>query len=185
MSTLNSFNESPSFEGFISNPSPSFSPIPPEVTLYYAAVPTDRISDSGSIAYNEYIFKTEKEAVESGLNYEIATWTIINELASTGHAFPDMIVCTPQGQFIWTDIYNEDELSGELELFDCIYRAYGAPEAFSEEIEEYLSAHYYDNAELLSVSCVNREGLQVYEATLSSDEDSTFIINTLGEFTHI
>jgi hypothetical protein len=185
MQTISTENGLSSLKGFISNPTPSFSPILPEVTLYYAAVPTERISNSGSIAYNEYIFKTEEEAVESGLNCEVATWSIINELAGVGHSFPDMIICTPQGRFLWSDICKEDELNGEMELYDCMYRAYGAPEAFSEQIEEYLAVHYHDGAELLNVSCLNREGLQVYEATLSSDEDGTFIINTLGAFTHI
>ncbi|OMD66674.1 hypothetical protein [Paenibacillus odorifer] len=162
---------------------PCISKILPQATLYYASIPSDQFNENGS-QIHEYIFKTQTEAISSGLPYNIATWNNLNSLADNGHHFSNMIINTPQGRFIWHEQL-EENFDGELEMSSCMYRAYGAPEAFSEEIEEYLFSTYHDNGELLSVSCVNREGLQVYEATLSSDEDGTFIINTLGEFTHI
>lgn len=153
MSTINLQKESSPFT-FISNhlsdiQSLSFSPELPEVTLYYATVATDRLSERGNMIYNEYIL-TQQEASDSGLQCSIATWNNLNDLANGGHHYPDMIINTPQGKFIWTEIFEEDEYTGEIEMTDCMYRPYGAPVTFAETLEEYL----FDNfgAVLLSVS---------------------------------
>jgi hypothetical protein len=115
-----------------------------EVTYYYTATQG-----------NEYIFRTEVEAIASGLEYEVATWNDINDMADCGHNYPDVVVCTPQGKFQWVEVYEEDYFTGEMQLTKCVYRAFGAPESFSEIVEEYLDANYNDNSELHSVTVEN------------------------------
>ncbi|ASA21842.1 hypothetical protein [Paenibacillus donghaensis] len=174
---------------FISNFVPdndfsSFSPELPEITLYYAAVATDRLSGKGNVIYDEYIFQTEQEATDSGLEYGIATWADINMFSDCGYTYSDVIVCTPQGRFVFHEIYmNEEEREWDTPS-KCVYRAHGAPAVFSERVEEYLDLNYNDGARLLNLSCDNRNGQAVYTATLSSVTDGTFSINNLGEFLH-
>ncbi|OMD78260.1 hypothetical protein [Paenibacillus odorifer] len=145
-----------------------------EVTYYYTA--TKGI---------EYIFRTEVEAIEAGLDYEVATWNNINDMADCGHHFPGVVVCTPQGKFKWVEVYEENYFTGEMEMAKCMYRAYGAPESFSEQIEEYLEANYNENGQLHSVVVEERNGSCVYVVTLSSDIDGRFVINSLGGFIHM
>ncbi|OAB45983.1 hypothetical protein [Paenibacillus glacialis] len=140
----------------------------PEVTPYYAAVPTDKVSDRGNIIFNEYLFLTLEEAMQSGLDYKAVTWTDINMLADSGHCFEDMIINTPQGRFEWVTQYECDYDDEEIET-DCTYRYVGAPEVFSEEIEEFL--FYNKEAELISISDVDSGDSRLYTAS----------INNLGE----
>ncbi|MEC0091794.1 hypothetical protein [Paenibacillus macquariensis] len=109
----------------------------PEVTLYYAAVPTDRVCDSGSTVNEEYLFHSEKEAIESQLEFRSATWTDINNLADGGHHYPEVIINTSQGRFEWVEVFEED-YDGEMELINGMYRHQGAPEVFSEAVEHHL-----------------------------------------------
>jgi|GEM_PF-6394918 len=190
MQTINLQKESTDFNSFMPNPFPeqpsfSFSPTLPEITLYYAAIPTDKFSDKGNVIYSEYIFQTEAEAIESGLEYSIATWEDINMFADCGYTYPDVVVCTPQGKFVFHEIYmNEEEREWEIPS-KCVYRAHGAPEAFSEKIEEFLTVNYNDGAELINVVCEVREGHEIYAATLYSEPENVFTFNTLGEFQYI
>jgi hypothetical protein len=125
-----------------------------EVALYYAAAPTERLSDRGNIIHSENVFQTETEAVESGLEHSMVTWSDLNMLAELGHHYPELIIYTPQGRFLWVDIYEEDELSGEMELINCVYRCYGAPDSFSEELEEYF--FWNEKSELMRI--LEKEG---------------------------
>lgn len=113
-----------------------------EITLYYTAEPTERISEKGNMIYNEYIYESEEEAIKSGLEYNVATWSDINMLADGGNYFPGVTICTPQGKFIWTEIYGEDYYTGEKEMINCLYRYKGAPESFSEAVENRLFEDY-------------------------------------------
>ncbi|ASA22719.1 hypothetical protein [Paenibacillus donghaensis] len=109
-----------------------------EITLYYAAVATDRLSDKGNVIYSEYIFQTEQEAIESGLEYSIATWEDINMFADCGYTYSGVIICTPQGRFVFHEIYmNEEEIEWNIPS-KCVYRAYGSSERFSENVEDHL-----------------------------------------------
>ncbi|AKG35264.1 hypothetical protein [Paenibacillus durus] len=142
----------------------------PEVTLFYAAVPTNQISEKGNIIYNNYLFESKQEAIDSGNDYEIATWDIINMLADCGHHFKDKVIVTPQGKFIWTEIYEED-WSGEQILNDCMYRAVGAPVAFSEAVEYHL--FWNKGSELLGIV----EDAEVFKATLQNSNGDVVVIH--------
>ncbi|QWU14385.1 hypothetical protein SAMN04487895_101694 [Paenibacillus sophorae] len=141
----------------------------PELTLYYAAVATDRLSDRGNTIYDEYIYESELEAVASSNNYEIATWAIINMAADCGHYYPNKVLCTPQGKFILTEIYEED-MSGEYIVNDSLYRALGAPVAFSEAVEYHL--FWTKGSELMGI--VEEAG--VYKAVIKNANGEKVII---------
>ncbi|MFC3749265.1 hypothetical protein [Paenibacillus sp. GCM10012306] len=148
---------------------------PSEITLYYAAVITDE-----NPIITEYIFTTLQDATASGHAYRIATWEDINSLATySDYHLQGTIINTPQGRFIWHEEYEED-ITGEMILSDCMYRAYGAPEAFSKRVEEYLNVNYNEGAKLLNMSCGNHNGQTIYTAILSSAAEGTFSINSLG-----
>ncbi|QWU13372.1 hypothetical protein KP014_15330 [Paenibacillus sophorae] len=144
-------------------------PVLPEITLYYAAGATDRLSDRGNTVYNEYIFQTIEEANQSGLDYDIATWTNINDAANGGNAYKDVIICTPQGKFVWHVEYEED-VTGELIENDSMYRAVGAPERFSEAVEYHL--FWNKGSELVEIT--NEKG--VYKAFIENVNGDTVTI---------
>ncbi|OMD67612.1 hypothetical protein [Paenibacillus odorifer] len=125
-----------------------------ETSLFYAAESTERLTKRSNTIHNERLFKTELEAMASGLEYNTATWSDLNMLAELGHHYPDSIICTPQGRFLWVDIYELDELSEEMELTNCVYRCYGAPDSFSEELEEYF--FWNEDSELMRI--LEKEG---------------------------
>lgn len=108
-----------------------------ETKLYYAIESSGEDSSSGKEFYNEYIFESESEAVKSGHKYEVVTWNDINMAANCGIFYKDMIIVTPQGKFIWTEIEDKD-ISDETVVNDCMYRAVGAPVALSEAVEYHL-----------------------------------------------
>lgn len=111
----------------------------PEVVLFYAEVPTDKISPEGNIIYTCHVFDTLKDAQKSGTDYHIATWNDINSLADfNNHYYTDKIIATPQGRFEWTEVMGIDYESGEMEVFECVYRYVGAPEEMSKAIESHL-----------------------------------------------
>lgn len=158
----------------------------PEILLYYAAVPKAQVSESGNLLYNEYIFQTLDEAKASGFEYQVASWNDINNAADYYNEFyPDQIISTPQGKFIWTEIYEEDECTEEIEMTKCVYRPYGAPVSLCEEIEDYLSKNYHNNANLLKVDSCYVDGIEIFSATMVSEIDGVFRINSLGGFEHL
>ncbi|WP_405168543.1 hypothetical protein [Paenibacillus sp. FSL H3-0286] len=182
------------FEGIIHhNPNRVLQDIPliktcqlPEITLYYAAVPNDQLSDSGTQLNNECIFQTLDEADASGFKYQVASWNDINNAADYYDEFyPDQIISTPQGKFIWTEIFEEDRYTEEIEMTKCVYRPYGAPVSLCEEIEDYLSKNHCYNANLLNVDSCYIDEVEVFSATIFSEIDGMFRINSLGGFEHL
>lgn len=156
----------------------AFKPELPEIIVYCAFV-KEKFNNNDAPVNNQYIFTSLDQAVESGLEYRVASWIDINEMADGGHIFKDVVINTPQGRFVWHEICEED-FDGTLILNDCMYRAYGAPEDFSKQIEQYLYANHHFNSKLIDVKPVLSEGVVVFIATLSSNIDGIFTLDSCG-----
>lgn len=105
----------------------------PEVTMYYAA----GISDEG-IINGEYIYESIEAANASGLDYTTATWAILKDAVGRGQVYPERIIFTPQGRFIWEVFFNCKEEEEFNIPYKCVYRAVGAPVSFSEAVEYHM-----------------------------------------------
>lgn len=124
----------------------------PEVVLYFAEVATDKVSVTGNIVYTMHLFETLKEAQKSGFKYEIASWSIINELADLGVFIEDKIVVTPQGKFELISITEKDVDDSEVDV-NCIYNYVGAPLRLDEAITCHL--RWNKGSELLFITDSN------------------------------
>lgn len=125
----------------------------PEMTLFYATVATERLSDKGNLIFEEYLFNSKQETIDFGLDYQVATWDIINAAADVGNCYPNIIIHTPQGDFVGTEIYENDVTTNEMIESNFAYRPHGAPDHFCEAVEYHL--FWNKKSELLSVGKVN------------------------------
>jgi hypothetical protein len=138
-----------------------------EVYLYYAAE-----INQEDIIIGEYIFETVDHANASGLIYSVATWINLKEAVSRGEIFPNRVVCTPQGRFVWQVFFNDNDEEELNTPYKCVYRAVGAPEAFSEAIEYHL--FWNEGAELIRI--VKESG--VYKAIIKNQNGGMVVIKS-------
>jgi hypothetical protein len=139
------------------------------VSLYYAATP---IKDNEQVTIIEYIYETEEEAIESGFDYDVATWRNINDLANSGYFSNGRILITPQGKFVGECIYESEEEGAWDAPSRCVYRSYGAPVAFSEAVEY----HLFWNVGSELVSAIETRGM--FEAIIRNQNGESVVIRS-------